>query len=1005
MADESEEGGAGGTFGSAETWGHSEAGLAEGDASRSRSAAGEGERLGPYRLLELLGEGGFGSVYLAEQSEPVERRVALKLLKPGMDSRQVLARFEQERQALALMDHPGIAKVFDAGTTSTGRPFFVMEWVQGEPITAFCDRRRLPIRARLELFAQLCAAVQHAHSKGVIHRDLKPSNVLVSEVDGQPLAKVIDFGIAKATAGQLAERTLLTEHFQMIGTPEYMSPEQAGGSLDIDTRTDVYALGVLLYELLTGALPFDAKSLRAAAYGEMARIIREVDPPKPSTRLGRAAETLSTVAASRATEPARLSSALRGDLDWIVMKALEKERARRYETASGLAQDVRRHLAGEVVLAAPPSTAYRVRKFVRRHRLPVAAASAVAVALVLGLAGTAWQAKVASERADELRQVSAFQEAMLAQVDPTTAGVRLTEDVTRRLAAALEKAKVPEGERIAQVDSFRQSWARVNATDAATALIDVAILRPAVAAIEAQFEDQPAVAAQLRQALADRYRKLGLLDAALPLQESALATRRRVLGEDHPDTLTSIDSLGLLLQDRGQLAEAEPFTREALAKRRRALGEEHPDTLLSLGNMGVLLQAQGQLDEAERYTREALEKHRRVLGDEHPSTLISMGNLAVQLRLQGKLAEAEPLAREALEKRRRALGEEHPETLLSLNNLSVLLRGQGKSAEAEPFQREALEKYRRALGEEHPRTLNAIGNMAVQLFEQGKLAEAEPFYREALEKRRRVQGEDHPATLAALNNMGFFLDSQGRLAEAEPFYREALEKSRRVLGEEHPNTLAFLSNVGVLLRLQGRFAEAEPYTVEALATTRRALGEEHPDTLLCLNNMGVLREAQGRFAEAATHFREALETSRRVQGEESRATLVFTANLGRALELQGKHREAIDLLAAAEPAARQAFTGANARRLGGLLTTLGRARAGLGPDRERFALAEANLLEAHPLLVAAHGETHENTLECVRGLAALYAAWEKAEPGAGRGARAAEWRAKLASPPAPTGPR
>ena len=970
-------------LGGAETQGPPEAAFAEqvtltygGGGARSGATASEGDRLGPYRLLEVLGEGGFGTVYLAEQSEPVQRRVALKLLKPGMDSRQVLARFDQERQALALMDHPGIAKVFDAGTSAAGRPFFVMEWVQGEPITAWCDRRRLPIRGRLELFAQLCAAVQHAHTKGVIHRDLKPSNILVSEVDGQPLAKVIDFGIAKATSGQLSGSALLTEHLQMIGTPEYMSPEQAGGSLDIDTRTDVYALGVLLYELLTGVLPFDSKSLRAAALGEVARIIREVDPPRPSTRLSTSSEILSTVAASRATEPARLTSALRGDLDCIVMKALEKERARRYETAQGLAQDVRRYLSGDVVLAAPPGTAYRLRKFVRRHRLSVAAASAVAAALVLGLAGTAWQAKVASERAHELRQVSDFQQKMLSQVDPTTAGVRLTEDVTRRFAAALEKARLPEAERIAQAEAFRRSWARVNATDTAAALIDVTILQPAVKAIDEQFKDQPVVDAQLRQALADRYRKLGLLDASVPLQESALATRRRVLGEGHPDTLTSIDSLGLLLQDQGRLAEAEPYCREALERRRRALGEEHPDTLLSLSNLGSLLQARGKLDEAEKVTREALERRRRALGEEHPDTLISMSNLGVLLRLQGKLDEAERYTREALEKRRRALGEEHPDTLLSINNLGVLLRMQGKPDEAGTYTREALEKYRRVLGEEHPRTLNAIGNMGVQLWEQGKPAEAEPYYREALEKRRRVLGEDHPSTLASLSNMGFFLDSQGRFAEAEPYYREALARSRRVLGEEHPSTLAFLSNLGSLFRLQGRFGEAEPYFREALATSRRVLGEEHPDTLLSLNDLGVLREAQGRFAEAEPYFREALEKSRRVRGEQHPSTLVVTDNLARALQQQGKHREAIDLLVPAEPAARKAFTGANARRLGGLLTTLGRARVGQGYDPARFEAAEANLLEAHPILVKARGETHKDTLECVQGLAALYAAWE-----------------------------
>ena len=343
--------------------------------------------IGPYRVGPVIGRGGMGVVYEAGQKNP-QRRVALKIIKLGMDTAQVVARFEQERQALAILDHPNIAKVLDAGATETGRPYFVMEFVQGVPIAEYCDANKLSIEERLALFDQVCQAVQHAHTKGIIHRDLKPSNVLVSVQDGKAMAKVIDFGVAKATASKLTERTLFTEHRQLIGTPEYMSPEQAEGSLDIDTRTDVYSLGVLLYELLTGTTPFDSKSLRGAAYGEIQRIIREVDPPKPSTRLHQSKDTLAGVAANRHTEPARLTSAVRGELDWIVMKAMEKERQRRYETANGLAMDVRRYLSGEAVLAVPPSRAYRTRKFVKRNKLWVGAVAAVSLALLAGLAGS-----------------------------------------------------------------------------------------------------------------------------------------------------------------------------------------------------------------------------------------------------------------------------------------------------------------------------------------------------------------------------------------------------------------------------------------------------------------------------------------------------------------------------------------------------------------------------------------------------------------------------------------
>ena len=361
---------------------------------------GPGVKIGPYKLQQLIGEGGFGSVFMAEQEKPVQRKVALKIIKLGMDTRQVVARFEQERQALAMMDHPNIARVLDAGATETGRPYFVMELVKGDPIVEYCDKHNLSIHDRLELFAQVCSAVQHAHTKGIIHRDIKPSNILVSAQDGRPNTKVIDFGVAKATSARLTDLTLFTEQRQLIGTPEYMSPEQAEGSLDIDTRTDVYSLGVLLYELLTGTTPFSTKELRSAGYNEIQRIIREVEPPKPSARLTRSPTTIAGVAARRSTEPRKLGTIIRGELDWIVMKALEKDRMRRYETANGLAMDIRRHLAGEAVVAAPPGAAYRLKKFVRRNRAIVAASAAVAAALLIGIVGFAWQAQVAREQRD-----------------------------------------------------------------------------------------------------------------------------------------------------------------------------------------------------------------------------------------------------------------------------------------------------------------------------------------------------------------------------------------------------------------------------------------------------------------------------------------------------------------------------------------------------------------------------------------------------------------------------
>ena len=396
---------------------------------------GPGTAIGPYRLMEQIGEGGMGLVFVAEQQHPVRRRVALKVIKPGMDTREVVARFEAERQALALMDHPHIAKVLDAGATPTGRPYFVMELVRGAPITTFCDEHRLTPRDRLGLFADLCAAVQHAHQKGVIHRDLKPSNVLVASYDGRPVVRVIDFGVAKAIGPALTEKTVYTRFAQMVGTPLYMSPEQAGSSgLDVDTRTDIYALGVLLYELLTGTTPFDVERLRAAGYDEVRRIIREEEPAWPSTRVSTVGLAATTASANRGTDPRRLSALIRGELDWIVMKALEKDRARRYETASALAADVQRYLADEPVLACPPSTWYRFRKFARRNRRALVMVSALGFAALVGVGALAASTVLVWEANKELKE-SADRERLAADGERIAAdGERIAADGERREA-------------------------------------------------------------------------------------------------------------------------------------------------------------------------------------------------------------------------------------------------------------------------------------------------------------------------------------------------------------------------------------------------------------------------------------------------------------------------------------------------------------------------------------------------------------------------------------------
>jgi serine/threonine protein kinase/tetratricopeptide (TPR) repeat protein len=825
---------------------------------------GPGTRIGRYKLLQLVGEGGFGVVYMAEQEEPIRRKVALKIIKLGMDTKQVIARFEAERQALAMMDHPNIARVFDAGATDTGRPYFVMELVKGIPITEYCDKNNLDTRQRLELFIDVCKAVQHAHQKGIIHRDIKPSNVMITLHDGKPVPKIIDFGIAKATQHRLTEKTLFTEYRQFIGTPEYMSPEQAEMSgLDVDTRTDIYSLGVLLYELLTGTTPFEADKLRSAAYDEIRRIIREDEPPRPSTRLSTLGDALTDIAKHRDVQPGELCKIVRGDLDWVVMKTIEKDRTRRYETANELAMDIERHLCDEPVSAGPPSVRYRLTKFVRRHRTGVAAGLLVAAAIVVGLVVSttmyfrAEQAlrREAAARAEAERQAS------------------ISQAVNKFLNKDL----------LASVDPARAKGREVTVLE---------VLDNAAESIEGKFKDSPFVEASIRDTLGTTYMSLGKYKAAEPHLERALELRRGQFGGEHPDTLTSMNNLGELYYRQGRYNETKPLWVKALEIRRRVLGEEHPDTLRSMDNMGWLYCSQYRYSEAEPLCVKALEIRRRVLGEEHPDTLESMISLAVVYKNQRRYNEAESLYVKSLEIQRRVRGEEHPGTLVSMDNLGMMYEGLGRYKEAESLYVKALEIQRRVLGEEHPDTLGVMANLGSLYYRLGRYKEMEPLYVKALEIQRRELGEEHPGTLRSMNNLGWLYCKQGRYNEAEPLLAKALEILPRVLGEEHANTLQCMNNLGELYYYQGRYNEAEPLLVKVLEIRRRILGEEHPDTLISMGWLGVLYRNQGRYSAAEPLDVKVLEVQRRVLGEEHLETVRSMNNLGVLYDSQGRYNEA-----------------------------------------------------------------------------------------------------------------
>jgi serine/threonine protein kinase/tetratricopeptide (TPR) repeat protein len=802
-------------------------------------------RIGPYRLLREIGQGGMGIVFEAEQETPVRRKVALKLIKWGMDTREVMARFESERQALALMNHPNIAAVYEAGATEQGRPYFAMEFVPGIPITEYCDKNRLTVRERLRLFIDVCEGIQHAHQKGVIHRDIKPSNVLVAVQNDQPAPKIIDFGVAKATAQRLTESSVYTELGQLIGTPEYMSPEQAEmTNLDIDTRTDVYSLGVLLYELLAGSQPFDSKELRKAGLVEIQRKLREDEPPRPSVRISGVGAASTTSAANRRVDQRGLKRELDGDLDWITMKALEKDRTRRYETAHGLALDVQRHLDDEPVLAGPPRAAYRFGKLVRRHKGAFVAAASVVLALVVGIVGTSW-ALLRARRAERLAAAEAS-EARRQSAIAETVNRFLNDDL---LSAVAPSARRGQGKDV----TMRQ-------------VLDVAAER-----IEKEskpggrFADEPLVEAAIRNTLGGTYAELG------------------------------------------EYASAEPHLRRALELRRQALGDGHAETLRMTGHLGYLRWRQGRLEEAESLCRRAFEEGRRILGADHRDTLSYEINLANVYRSQGRYPEAEPLHVHTFEARERTLGAEAPATLQAMTNLGNHYQETGRYEKAEGLHRRAFEAEQRLAGEKATTTVIAMNNLANDLALLGRYEEAEPLMRRCLEIKTEIYGPDHPSTINSVANLADLDDERGRDAEAEPLHRQALEARLRVLGPRHARSVYSQGRLATTLAKVGRFGEGERLAAQAVAVGTESLGEGHPEVLAAHAARARALMGLRRFEEAESVLRRqlALLEGRKARsegvGEHDAITAEMRAHLGMTLAGRGRRPEADALLRDAVP--------------------------------------------------------------------------------------------------------
>ena len=897
-----------------------------GIAVRPSDAAGIGtserwmpEKIGRYRALRLVGEGGMGVVYEAEQDHP-RRVVALKVINPGLANAELLRRFERESQILARLQNSGIAQIYEAGVADAGfgpQPYFAMEFIHGVPLCEYANSRQLGARERLELMAKVCDAVEHAHQRGIIHRDLKPANILVDE-SGQP--KILDFGVAR-TIDSDTQATRQTDVGQLVGTLAYMSPEQVvADPLDLDTRSDVYALGVILYELLGNRLPYQLSQ----RLHEAVRAIREQDPTRLSS----------------------ISRAYRGDIETIVAKALEKDKARRYSSAAALAGDIRRYLADQPITARPASASYQLRKFARRHKAPVTAAAVVFAVLVAGIIVTAREAVRARQAEQTEQAVNDFlRNDLLAQASSfNQAGPTIKPDRDLKVRTALDRA---------------------------------------AARIAGKFDRQPEAEAGIRNTIGQTYAELGLYAEARPQLQRALDLHRRVLGTEDPKTLATVRALAMLSIYEGKYAEAEGPLSDTLSIQRRVLGREHPETLMSMMNLALVYEQQGKYPQAESLGTQLVEIRQRVSGPDHPDTLKAMNNLGLVYYDEGKYGKVEDTYRELVESRRRVLGSEHPDTAKTMGNLARVYWVEGKIDQAQALYSQGLEILRRALGPDHPDTMMMMNNVVLTDVAQGKYAEAEALARQVLEIRRRVLGPEHPDTLQSLHNMAWVDYEQGRYAESEALYNQTIEVRRRVLGPEHSKTLLSLRDLAGVYTAEGKYSQAEALLSRALEIGRRVQGAEHPDTLFALADLTSLHQRKGNYTLAETYAAQQLEGRKRSLGAEHPDTMSAAADLALAYISQGKFAES-------EPLAREVMEFTRKKQADGPArffaeSLLGASLAG----QKKYTDAEPLLLEGCQGMLARKDriavpdqyqvdQTREWTIH-------LYEAWGKPD-------KAAEWR-------------
>jgi serine/threonine protein kinase/Tfp pilus assembly protein PilF len=828
--------------------------LAETTASLQGSTEPLRNQIGPYELLRLLGEGGMGMVYLAEQKRPIKRQVALKIIKPGMDSKRVIARFEAERQTLALLDHPNIAHVYDAGTTEASQPYFVMEYVKGLSITEHCDHHKLTIEDRLRLFRQVCLAVHHAHQKGIIHRDIKPSNILVSLQDDQALPKIIDFGIAKALAQPLTERTIFTEQGQLFGTPEYMSPEQADmANEDIDTRSDIYSLGILLYVLLTGVLPFDSTTFREGGIEHIRQVIREADPKTPSIRLTKLGEEAKKIASSRRTKIEILARRLHRELEWIPLKAMRKERGERYRSASELADDIENYLKGNPLIAGPPGILYRLKKLVRRNATLSSAVLAAVVTLIVGLIATTAMYVRANHARAEAQAVSEF----------------LRKDVLWSL------------------DLWRTGGREVTARS---------VLDTVSEKLGEKFADKPLVEALIRRELGATYTFLGLYEEAERQFKRTLDIHLARFGTKHHATLISMWDLGWVYWWQSRYHEAEPLLTKALEGMELTLDEDDEDRLYCMAILAWLYNIQGRFNEAEQLFGEGLSTVCHVLGEENVYSPTFIQGLAWAHVLQGRYKQAEQMYNRGLEISRRVRGEQDMETLALISHLGDLYRLQGCYTEAESLLDKALDGKRHVLGEQHSQTLETMVYLGWLYCSQGRYKDAESMFDETLSTARRVLGDTHLTTAECVRGLGTVYLNQDKQGEAERLFEEALEIIDQVLGGENWATLSIKSTLAKLYTAQDRYEDAEKLFETTLEAQRRTLGDNYPDTLTSINNLAMLRTKQKQYEDAERLFHEALEARKLKLGDDHPDTLQTKNDWAMLYKEQAQYEKAEPLL-------------------------------------------------------------------------------------------------------------